>query len=425
MATATQPQNIFVEIHEPIRAELFSVERLEQHAESLAAAQTVTTDSDDGRPLIPRVAENGRVLLEYYRGTAKAIQQEHAITPAAEWLVDNFYIVEEQLREIRDDLPVGFYRKLPKLASGHLEGYPRVFGVAWAFVAHTDSRFEPDLLRRFVNSYQRVQPLTTGELWALAITLRVVLVENLRKLADSIVRSRRAREEADRLVDGLLGTGDLPTISPIVLRRFEDEPLERAFAVQLVQRLRDLDPKVGPILLWLDKRLDAQGTTSDEIVRAEHQDQTASTVTVRNVITSMRLMSAFDWHEFFETISMVDAVLREDSLFDEMDFPARDNYRHAIEKLSRGSKHSEIEIARRALQHAKHARAQHPGEAPERMLPNEDPGYYLISKGREEFERELQYRAPWKDKFLRLYVRAAVTGYLGSILFLTAAILAL
>ena len=183
--------------------------------------------------------------------------------------------------------------------------------MAWAFVAHTDSRFEPELLRRFVNSYQRVQPLTIGELWALAITLRVVLVENLRKLADSIVRSRRAREEADRLVDGLLGNGDLPSISPIVLRRFEDEPLERAFAVQLVQRLRDLDPKVGPILLWLDKRLDAQGTTSDEIVRAEHQDQTAMTVTVRNVITSMRLMSAFDWHEFFESISLVDEVLRE------------------------------------------------------------------------------------------------------------------
>src|ERR1700724_1433987 len=197
--------SVFEEVDEPIRAELFSVERLEQHAESLAAAQTITTDSDGGRPLIPRVAENGRVLLEYYRATAKAVQQELTITPAAEWLVDNFYIVEEQLREIRDDLPVGFYKKLPKLASGHLEGYPRVFGVAWAYVAHTDSRFEPELLRRFVNSYQRVQPLTIGEMWALAITLRVVLVENLRKLADSIVRSRRAREQADHLVDGLLG----------------------------------------------------------------------------------------------------------------------------------------------------------------------------------------------------------------------------
>ena len=110
--------------------------------------------------------------------------------------------------------PPGFYRKLPKLASGHLEGYPRVFGVAWAFVAHTDSRFEPELLRRFVNAYQRLQPLTSGELWAVAITLRVVLVENLRRLAEIMVRSRRAREEADLLADSLLGTGGQELIAP-------------------------------------------------------------------------------------------------------------------------------------------------------------------------------------------------------------------
>src|SRR6202140_1284781 len=425
MTTTIPSVRLFAEAEGPIRGELFSAERLEQHAENLAAAQVTLEEIGEGRPLLPRVLENGRVLLEYYRATASSIQQGSTITPASEWLVDNFYIVEEQLREIRDDLPPGFYRRLPKLASGHLEGYPRVFGVAWAFVAPTDSRFEPELLRRFVNSYQRVQPLTIGELWALAITLRVVLVENLRKLADSIVRSRRAREEADRLVDGLLGNGDLPSISPIVLRRFEQGPLERAFAVQLVQRLRDLDPKVGPILLWLDKRLDAQGTTSDEIVRAEHQDQTASTVTVRNVIISMRLMSAFDWHEFFESISIVDEVLRSGSLYAEMDFSTRDYYRHAIEQLSWGTAYSEIEIAGRALQRARQERAKHLSDAPDRLNQSDDPGYYLISKGRVEFERDLGYRAPWRQKLLRLYVQTAVPGYLGTIFALTASILAL
>src|SRR5579862_697758 len=213
-------------IEGPIRAELFSVDRLEQHAESLAAAQTISPLSVPGRPLIPRVVENGRVLLEYYRTTASAIQKEQVITPASEWLVDNFYIVEEQLREIRDDLPPAYYRKLPKLASGHLEGYPRVFGVAWAFVAHTDSQFEPELLRRFVMAYQRLQPLTIGELWALAITLRVVLVENLRRLADAMIARHRAREDADVLADALLGTGGQQLISPAAaLRKFENKPL--------------------------------------------------------------------------------------------------------------------------------------------------------------------------------------------------------
>src|ERR1700678_3873525 len=306
------------EPEEPIRAELFSPERLEQHGESLAAAQAISIPTDAGRPLIPRVLGNGRVLLEYYRSTAEAIQHDQAITPAAEWLVDNFYIVEEQLREIRDDLPPGFYRKLPKLNEGHLEGFQRVFGVAWAYVAHTDSRFDPEMLRSFVSAYQRVQPLTIGELWAVAITLRVVLVENLRRIAERLVRNRQSRVEADLLADKVLGAaGQTQVPADVLLKEYENRKLDRAFAVQLVQRLRDVDPKVAPILVWLDKRLAAQGTTSDEIVRAEHQDQAATTVTVRNIITSMRLMITFDWQTFFESISLVDDILREGSTFAE------------------------------------------------------------------------------------------------------------
>src|SRR5512145_1555641 len=198
-------------LEEPIRAELFSAERLEQHGESLAAAQRVTTTPRKGRPLLPRVLDNGRVLLESYRAIAQAIREERAITPGAEWLVDNYHIVDEQLREIRDDLPRGFYRELPKLAEGHLCGYPRVYGLAWGFVAHTDSRFDPEMLRRFVRAYQRVQPLTIGELWAVAITLRVVLVENLRRLAERVVHDRAARQEADALAERLLDLANRST----------------------------------------------------------------------------------------------------------------------------------------------------------------------------------------------------------------------
>src|SRR5881409_2117096 len=245
---------------EPIRAELFGIERLEQHAESLAAAQRVMSESGQGRRLLPRVLENGRVLRDAHRVIAKAIREERAITPAAEWLVDNFHLVDEQLREIRDDLPTGFYRELPKLADGPLAGYPRVYGIAWAYVAHTDSRFDPESLRRFLHAYQRVQPLTIGELWAVAITLRVVLVENLRRLAESIVRGRAARQEADALADELLGVGD-GAVAPTAkgLGRFESGPLVTAFAVQLVQRLREQDRAVTPALRWLDERLEAQG----------------------------------------------------------------------------------------------------------------------------------------------------------------------
>ena len=147
---------------ESIREELFSIERLEQHAESLAAAEGVAAGSIAGRSLAVRLEENESVLLRAYRDIAGAVGEGRAITPAAEWLLDNYHLVEEQIREIRDDLPPGYYRQLPKLAGGPLAGYPRVFGVAWAFIAHTDSRFDPELLRRFVRAYQRVEPLTIG-----------------------------------------------------------------------------------------------------------------------------------------------------------------------------------------------------------------------------------------------------------------------
>src|SRR5207244_1825373 len=403
----------------PILAELFGIERLEQHAESLAAAQPVMGESGKARPLLPRVEDNGRVLREAYRVIAQAIRDERAITSAAEWLVDNFHVVDEQLREIRDDLPTGFYRELPKLVEGPLAGYPRVYGIAWAFVAHTDSRVDPESLRRFVHAYQRVQPLTIGELWAVAITLRVVLVENLRRLAESIVRGRAARQDADALADELLGIGDAAAgRSAPSLLEWEDGPLVTAFAVQLVQRLREQDRAVTPALLWLDQRLEAQGTTSDDIVRVEHQRQAAMNVTVRNVVMSMSLMSALDWTEFFESVSLVDEVLQAGPNYAAMDFATRDGYRHAVEELARGSGRPELDVARAAM--AQTHRADGTDDA-----RRTDPGFYLIGNGRLAFELTLGYRGTPMRRLLRTYVAAATPGYLGTIAVLSGLMLPL
>ena len=402
---------------EPIRAELFGIERLEQHAESLAAAQPVMRGAK-GRSLLARVEDNGRVLREAYRVIARAIREERAITPAAEWLVDNFHVVDEQLREIRDDLPSGFYRQLPKLADGPFEGYPRVYGLAWAFVAHTDSRLDRDTLRRFVRAYQRVQPLTIGELWAVAITLRVVLVENLRRLAEALVRGREARQEADALADDVLGLDGAPADPSVTdLQWVEDAPLATAFAVQLVQRLREQDPAVTPALVWLDERLAAQGTTADDIVRVEHQRQAAMNVTVRNIILSMSLMSALDWAAFFESVSLVDDVLQAGSTYGAMDFVTRDAYRHAIEELARGSERSELEVAREATLCAQRAEAAD--------ARRHEAGYYLVGNGRPGLEDALGFRAPPTRRLLRAYIAAATPGYLGTIAVLTGVILAL
>jgi cyclic beta-1,2-glucan synthetase len=190
----------------PVRGELFGIERLEQHGQSLATAQQGTGQHPAVLSLHARLNDNAAVLLAAYRASARELEGGREIVPAAEWLLDNYHLVEEQIREIKEDLPIGYYRQLPKLATGPFAGYPRVLGIAWAFVAHTDSYFDADALRKFVLAYQRVQPLTIGELWAIAITLRIVLVENLRRLADQITVGLAARAEADALADKLLAS---------------------------------------------------------------------------------------------------------------------------------------------------------------------------------------------------------------------------
>src|SRR6202453_1622222 len=404
---------------EIVRAELFSSERLEQHAASLAAAQEVTQKRSTRRSLNARLKENESVLLAAYRSIGAAVDEGRSITPAAEWLLDNYHLVEEQIREIRADLPPGFYRQLPKLADGPFVGYPRVFGIAWAYIAHSDSRFDPESLRLFVRAYQRVQPLTIGELWAVAITLRIVLVENLRRAAARIVSSRAARQDADAMADRLLGVNGY-TAEPNALmhRDTADSSLPPAFVVQLVLRLRDQDPETTPARGWLDGRLTLLGTTADELVHAEHQRQGASNVTVRNVITSMRLLSDVDWPEFFESVSLVDELLRSGSGFASMDFASRDLYRRAVEQLSRGSTHTELAIARAALSAGNEPGRADTGDEDRRH----DPGYHLIGTGRRAFEKSVGYRASRWRSLGRFRIRKA-GGYVAAIFTIAAIVI--
>ena len=200
------------------------------------------------------------MLFDAYRGIENAVREERTITPADEWLLDNFYVAQEQIRQIRVDLPHGFCRGLPKLAEGPLKGHPRVFGLGWALVAHTDSRLDRPTLARFIGAYQRVQPLTIGELWAVPIMLRLVLIENLRRSAEQIGNGRAARREADTLADQLLGVGGRAAEAPeTALRRFDVTPLPTPFVVRLLQRLRDQDPRITPALDLVGSTPRAQG----------------------------------------------------------------------------------------------------------------------------------------------------------------------
>lgn len=395
----------------PIREELFSTERLEEHGRSLAAAQALTSTPVRGDRLRRRLAVNERALIDAYQDIAAAVDAGAPITPAAEWLVDNFHVVEDQIRNIRLDLPRGYYRQLPKLAAGPFAGLPQIFAVAWAYVAHTDSHFDPEQLRRYMRAYQDVRPLTIGELWAVAITLRIVLVENLQRIAGRIVASRSGRREADLVADRLLEAGGLPATLSSILANYDPDKLSDAFFVQLVRRLRDQDPSIAPALTWLEQRLAERGATPESVVRDEQQRQVTASVTVRNIVTSMRFISNLDWPELVESISLVDDTLTAGSGFAEMDFSTRNLYRSAIEDLARGTGRSELEIAQLALDFAAEVRG------PDSEGPNAryaDPGYYLIAEGRQSFAAALDYRPPLRVWIGSTYRALGIGGYVAA-----------
>jgi len=397
----------------PIRFELFSIERLEQHAVSLAQAQKISSVKE-GKKLLPRVHENAQVLLEAHQAVTKAVKAQHAITPAAEWLLDNFHILDEQISDILVDLPESYYRELPKLADGVLAGYPRVYGIAWALVAHTDSRFSPDLLKHFVRAYQNSEPLTLGELWAIPITLRVMLVDNMRRMAIRIMHSQTGRRLADEFIDqfDLFAAQADNADSALPTATLPDAPLCQAYAVQILQRLHD--PHSGSMLSldFLNDWLNEQGIGLDEIVQREHVDQIADNSTVRNIITSMRAISTFEWPQFIEDVSLVDECLRIHSGYAAMDFLTRDRYRHAIEDLAKHSPYSEVEIAHKVIDTVNRVSAQ-------ASISAHEPGYYLIGNGRYDFERDVKYRSSLRQKLLRLYVSNAGLVYIATLGLLT------
>jgi cyclic beta-1,2-glucan synthetase len=390
----------------PIRGELFSAERLEQHAESLAASQRAAIGAASGVKLGPRLAENSQHIIAAYKRISAMIGVGQSIPAAAEWLVDNYHLVDEQVREIKDDLPPGFYRKLPKLTEGHLEGYPRVFGIAWALVAHSDSAVDQARLSAFVDAYQRVSVLTIGELWAVAITLRILLIENLRRLADELTVRLDAERIAADLGDAIIDS-DSTSDREAVFARLAQCPWSEHFAVQLAQRLRDRDPASTPALSWLVGRLAKDGMTIDEVTRREVSRQSATNVTMRNVVTSMRLVSAITWRDWFESVSVIDAHMRADSAFDVMDFESRDYYRRSIEDIAARSRLTEIEVADAALKAGREARRKC-GESSREG----DPGYYLFAEGRPAFEKAIGSSPSLSARFRRSASAAGIGGYL-------------
>ncbi|MCE2575158.1 GH36-type glycosyl hydrolase domain-containing protein [Komagataeibacter sp. FNDCR2] len=415
------PQLTWLEDSAPVRSEIFGMERLEAHARSLASAQTVTSHPGGyGQPLSKRLAENSAFLRAADIRIADAIQAGKQLTPAAQWLADNYALIDMQIRETDLDLPPRYYARLPKLANGPFTGLPRVFGVTWALVAHTDSNLQPDVLYNYLMAYQSVVPLTIGELWAVPITLRIVLIENLRRVVAAIMANNASRRDADRLADRLdTYRKEHEAAIPAFLATVDPTILNNAFTAQLAYRSRGLDPEKDSALVWLEQRLVDRGTTIDNAVRDDLQEQGMFNATIRNIITSLRLIAGFDWTEAFDRVCLINGVFAGYDSFTQADFASRDLYHKAIEDLARGSNHSEMAIAEQAVAMARRAQDTTGSD-----IRHADPGYYLLMAGRRMLEAEIRFRPSFSRKLGRGFRAYGITAYSLMVTLLTALFLA-
>ena len=372
--------------------------------------------------LIARLEDNRQTLLRTYDLVTAAVEKDRGIVPAAEWLLDNFYLIEEQIHIARRHLPRSYSKGLPRLARGSAAGYQRVYSIAMELMVHVDGSIDATSLQAFVSSYQTIEPLTIGELWAVPIMLRLALIENLRRVAVRLAASLRdqglATEWAERMVniveqnpsDLILVLADMARANP---------PLSSAFLAELTRHLHGQSPHFAFALSWLEHHASEQGLNIAHLIKMESQSQAIDQVSIGNSITSLRLLSLTNWRDFVEKQSIVEQTLRGDpaSVYANMDFATRDLCRHAVEGIAKGSKLSEHEVAQKAIGLAKPAVDL--GDTRRAHV-----GYYLIDKGRKALEQAAGVRRSPRGAFEKGVRRYPLFFYLSGIMVLTACAMA-
>ncbi|HEY6572403.1 MAG TPA: carbohydrate-binding protein, partial [Candidatus Eisenbacteria bacterium] len=395
----------------PLRGELLSLEHSEERARVLAGSYTLARrPRHRSHHILPRLQENAHVLRDAYQQLATDVRRGEPVAPAAEWLLDNFHLVETEILEVRKNLPQRYYRDLPKIALRDLAGMARVHAMALEFIRQSDARFDLHRMTRFLSAYQTVAPLTLGELWAWPSVLRLGLIENIRRLTDEIMESRAGEVEADRYFERFeaAAAGEPLPLLP--------ERLTNGFVVQLVQRTRELGPRIPELRIELERRLELSGFSVEEAVHAEHQRQTMGQASMGNSITGLRLVATTDWNRAVERVSLMEKILQRDpaGVYGRMDFASRDRYRQAVEELSEPTGEAQLRVALRAIESARQAAEKRPGD------PCGHIGCHLIGAERLGFEHDVGYVPRLKQRIRRAIFQHGVGLYLGSITLITA-----
>ena len=407
----------------PIRGEVFGADRLAKHARNIARKHKLLppTKQRGPGPLLERLDDTRLVLADIHRRLAIAAEQKaDVISPAGEWLLDNHYIVQEHIREIRTNLPGGYYQELPKLANGTLAQYPRVYELAIELIAHTEGHITLENVTLFVREYQRVAQLKMGELWAIPTMLRLGLVENIRRMSLRVAARLDEVETADAWASRIMEANEQsPDALAAALDSFiRDHPtFTPNFVTRFLHQIRSYQVNFTP-LVWLEQWIAEDGPSAEVAVMRSNRMIALTQITVSNCITSLRAIARFDWKEFVESQSATEKILRKDlsGHYGQMLFGTRDHYRHVVEHIAKRTKKPEEEVANIALG----LTVQGHGQGDE---PRSHVGYYLIGEGRRELEEATGYTPPLTERVHRWTQRHPTALYFGGIAIMTALLL--
>jgi cellobiose phosphorylase len=402
----------------PLRSELFSADQMKEHGKALADSHKLSTEPA-ANPLLTRLAENEDVLTGVYSLLTDAVTASRRVAPAGEWLLDNFYLIEEQIHLAKQHLPKGYSRALPRLMNGVSAGLPRVYDIAREAISHADGRLDIDGLSSFVASYQTVTILTLGELWAIPTMLRLALIENLRRIGVGMATATIDRSGAYHWADRITAVAeeDPKNLIIAIADMTRSNPnLSSSFVAEFARRMEGKGSALALPLTWIEQQLSESGLTIKKLVQSENQQQAADQVSISNSIGSLRFLGSTNWRDFVESMSAVEIVLREDpgQAYSKMDFATRDRYRHVIERIAKRVHLSEQMVAHRAIDLAGGAAAQ--GDSGDRAI---HVGFFLIDKGLAQLERAVGMRRSASEFLRRTFGTFPLALYAGSIGLLT------
>jgi cyclic beta-1,2-glucan synthetase len=400
-----------IDHNDTIRATYLTIEDLRDYGEKLGRDGTGDLAGFTAFDFFERHTDNEKEILRVYRAAAQDVDAGASITPAAEWLLDNYYIVEEAIQEVRRDFPKKFYRQLPTMVVAGQE-IPRVLALAWLYVAHTHSGVNRETLAVMVEGFQVREPLEIGELWALPSFIRFVLIENLRRIASRVDRSRNMRRRANDVADEIIRLND-ENESARVLTGLEGLADDNTFTTQFLYRLRNASQTSGYATTWIEKRLEQNGRDVETVLQAEQSRLSSGNVTMGNIIKSLRLIDDTEWSVWFEDVSQIDKIFRENSDYEALDFGSRNAYRNRIEKLARLSKRSEADVAQAAIRLSQEAQAAN-GDPRETNI-----GAFIVGRRRRELEMAVGYEPPALQRTIRSLRKLNWFAIAGPVLTLT------